>query len=145
MAREIARAEQAGIVTSRTVGATRLVRANTDSVIYGPLSDLLLLTFGPAPVLAEELSEVEGITAVCVFGSWAARYQGQPGPPPRDIDVLIVATPDRDEVYDAAERAERRLRKPVQAVIRSPRDWSRPEQDSFLLELRNRPLLRNEW
>ena len=44
--REVQRAEQAGLVTSRKVGNTRLVRANTASPYYAGLSEVLTRAFG---------------------------------------------------------------------------------------------------
>jgi hypothetical protein len=35
-----------------------------------------------------------------IFGSWAARYLQTPGPPPHDLDVLVVGRPARGSVYD---------------------------------------------
>lgn len=37
---------------------------------------------------------VDGVERVLVFGSWACRHLGEPGPTPRDIDVLVLGTPD---------------------------------------------------
>jgi len=45
--REIERAETAGLVTSRRIGNTRLVRANTDSPYYEGLADVLVKAVGP--------------------------------------------------------------------------------------------------
>jgi DNA-binding transcriptional ArsR family regulator len=53
--REVQRAEQAGIVTSRKIGNTRLVRANTASPYYLGLSDVLVKAFGIPALLAEAL------------------------------------------------------------------------------------------
>jgi DNA-binding transcriptional ArsR family regulator len=47
--REIQRAEQAGLVTSRKVGNTRLVRANTASPYYSGLAEILTRAFGVPP------------------------------------------------------------------------------------------------
>lgn len=44
--REVQRAEQAGLVTSRKVGNARLVRANTASPYYAGLADVLTRAFG---------------------------------------------------------------------------------------------------
>ena len=67
--REIVRAEQAGVMTSRRVGKTRLVKA-AGSPITGPLTGLLLRSFGPRQFLADELSDVPGIESAYLFGSW---------------------------------------------------------------------------
>ena len=79
--REITRAEQAGVVRSRRLGSTRLVKA-ADSPLTAPLTELLLRSFGPRQVLAEEIEGVAGIEKAYLFGSWAARYAGRGRPPP---------------------------------------------------------------
>ena len=104
--REIARAEQAGVVGSRRLGNVRLVKA-TDSPLTASLTELLLRSFGPRQVLAEELEGVEGIEEAYVFGSWAARYAGEAGRSLADLDLLVIGAPDRDELDDAAQRAGR--------------------------------------
>ena len=70
--REMARAEQAGVITSRRLGSTRLVTA-ADSPLTGPLAELLLRSFGPRQGVAEGFAGVAGIAMAFVFGSWAAR------------------------------------------------------------------------
>ena len=137
--REVDRAEQAGVVASRRLGTARLVKA-AQSPLTGPLTDLLLRSFGPRQVIAEELAEVEGIDAAYIFGSWAARYAGEQGRPPADIDVLVLGAPDRDELYDAAQRASGRLAREVSLTIRSP-DWWRSGEDGFRTQLAQRPIV----
>src|SRR6266581_2643425 len=53
--REVQRAEQVGLVTTRKIGNTRLVRANTASPYYAGLADVLTRAFGVPSVLAEAL------------------------------------------------------------------------------------------
>ncbi len=137
--REVVRAEQAGVMSSRRVGKTRLVTA-ARSPLTGPLTELLLRSFGPRQVLAEELADVPGVEKAYLFGSWAARYAGQEGRPPADIDVLIIGTPDRDALDDAAQRADTRLHRQVNVTIRSA-DWWRSGGDGFHTEITKRPLV----
>jgi DNA-binding transcriptional ArsR family regulator len=138
--REVRRAADAGIVETERVGPTRLVRANPDHPLFDALRQIVLATYGPPIVVAREFANIDGTDAVLLFGSWAARYLGQPGRAPNDIDVLVIGAPDRDEVDDAAERAEQAIGLPVQATVRSRAHWS-TEQDSFIREIRSRPLL----
>jgi predicted nucleotidyltransferase len=137
--REMARAENAGIVSSRRVGNMRLVTV-ADSPLTGPLTELLLRSFGPRQVVAEELAGVAGVEAAYLFGSWAARYAGEPGRAPADIDVLIVGHPDRDELDDAAQRAGMRLARAVNVTIRSAQWWQDGE-DGFHTEVTRSPLV----
>src|SRR6516165_10213091 len=87
--REVERAEQAGLVTSRKIGNTRLVRANTASPYYPGLADVLTRAFGVPAVLAAALRPIVGLAGAFIYGSWAARQAGRPGVRPvGDIDVL---------------------------------------------------------
>jgi predicted nucleotidyltransferase len=137
--REVARAERAGVITSRRVGNARLVTA-ARSPLTGPLTELLLRSFGPRQVLAEELAGVAGIEDAYIFGSWAARYAGQQGRPPADIDVLVIGAPDRDSLDEAAQRASGRLDREVNVTIRSAQ-WWRAGDDGFHAEINKRPLV----
>jgi DNA-binding transcriptional ArsR family regulator len=121
---EVQRLSEAGILTVRTVGRSRLARANTDSKLVGPLTELLTLTFGPHVVISEEFAELPGTDLVLIYGSWAARYHGQRGRPPADVDVLVVGSPDRTAMHSAAARAERRLDRPVNPVLCSRARWA---------------------
>ena len=58
--REIQRAEQAGLVTSRKIGNTRLVQANTNSPYYSGLTEVLTRAFGVPTVRAEALRNAKG-------------------------------------------------------------------------------------
>ena len=140
--REVQRAEQAGLVTTRKVGNTRLVRANTASPYYAGLADVLTRAFGVPAVLAEALRHVKGVDEAYIYGSWAARHAGQAGQRPvGDIDVLILGSPDRDHLYEALSTAESRLGRPVQATIREA-DWVNSGSGSFHESVTSRPMLK---
>lgn len=60
-----------------------------------------------------------------MFGSWAERYEGIPGPLPEDIDVLVIGGPEREAVYDAANRAREIIGLEVDVLIRSEQPGDR--------------------
>jgi len=78
---------------------------------------------------------VSGAEKVLIFGSWAARYAGVAGPPPQDIDVLVVGKVDRADVYDAADRSHVRLGIEVNPVVRSAKQWT-DEADALVAQIR---------
>lgn len=123
--REVVRLDEAGLIASRTLGRNRMVRANMSHPAASALTQLLEVTFGPKAVIAEEFA-ISGAEQVLIFGSWAARYAGQAGPPPHDIDVLVVGKVDRADLYDAADRAHTRLGIEVNPVVRTVKQWSDP-------------------
>jgi DNA-binding transcriptional ArsR family regulator len=135
---EVRRLSDAGILAVRQVGRSQLVRANSDSQLTAPLTELLTLTYGPHVVVADEFGSLDGVRLIAIFGSWAARYQGHRGRPPNDVDVLVVGTPDRVAMYGAAERSESRLQRPVNPAVCSPEQWANPTEP-FIKEITSRP------
>jgi hypothetical protein len=94
------------------------------------------------PVLTDLLAGAAGVSAAFIYGSWAARYQGEPGPVPQDIDVLVVGTADRDDLDEIARAAQDRLSRPVGIRRISPSVWLTPAPDDpFLNSVRQRPLV----
>jgi DNA-binding MarR family transcriptional regulator len=129
---EVERLIDAGLLIDRFVGRSRLIRANTKARAARALSELLLLSFGPERVVAEEFRELPRTAQVVIYGSWARRYHGQPGPEPADIDVMVIGQPVRDAVYAAADRATHRLGIPVNTTVRSPEAWAR-DSDALVI------------
>jgi predicted nucleotidyltransferase len=140
MAREVRRMEAAGVVRSRMVGRTKLVRANHEAPFYRALRDLVVTVLGPAEVLGEELAGLNGVSAAAIFGSWAARVVGEAGPSAVDIDLLVIGRPDRDELHDAVGRARTRLGRDINTVVLAASRWDAGD-DPFLTELRSRPMV----
>jgi predicted nucleotidyltransferase len=139
---EASRLVSAGFITDRRLGNIRLVRAVTDSVVARPLADLLAVTYGPLPVLTDLLSAAHGVREAFIYGSWAARYSGEMGPIPNDVDVLVIGTIDLDELDRITRTAEARLRRPVSARRVRPEVWdSSDSSDPFIASVRDRPLL----
>lgn len=135
--REVVRLDEAGLVASRALGRNRLVRANTAHPAADGLTRLLEVTFGPRAVVAEEFA-IAGVDRVVIFGSWAARYAGEAGPPPHDIDVLVVGKVDRADVYEAADRAQSRLGIEVNPAVRAQRQWEEPD-DALVAQIKASP------
>jgi predicted nucleotidyltransferase len=137
---EVRRLLAADLVMARAVGRTRLLRANNDNPYFRPLAQLALMSFGPPLVVGEEFGNLPGVSEVLIFGSWAARYEGESGPPPHDVDVILIGRPDRDAVYEATRRAEQRLGREVNVTVRSAEQW-RSADDGFTRQLRSSALL----
>lgn len=140
VSREVARLEEAGLLRSSRRGRLRLVEANDRLPYYHELRALLLKTIGPAAVLAHELAEVAGIDEAFIFGSWAARYHGEPGAAPHDIDLLVIGEPNLDALYAACRRAEAELRLDVNPLVRPKADWN-ARGSGFLADVRKGPLV----
>lgn len=122
--REVARLAEAGLLLVETVGREWQIRSNPDSPLTEPVRQILAVSFGPAPMLRERLAEIAGVERVVLFGSFAARSAGVPGPAPRDVDVLVLGDPDARAVYAVCRGIGEVVGRPVNATIMTPSEWS---------------------
>jgi DNA-binding transcriptional ArsR family regulator len=138
--REAQRLVAAGLIQDRRVGRTRLLRATTEHRVANALSELLLLTFGPQTVIGEAFAALAGVRRVYIYGSWAARHNGEPGAPPNDVDVLVVGAPARAALYAAADAAQERLGLPVNPTVRSAQQWQ-DASDALVQQIKASPVV----
>lgn len=139
--RELDRMQESGLLMGERIGKSRRVWANRESALFGPLSDLVALTYGPRPVLERVLAGLPAVEMAFIYGSWAARYLGEPGPEPQDVDVLVVGSPDPDELFDLADEARKILRRDVSIRSVGPEVWNAPDEDPFLAHVKSRPMV----
>jgi DNA-binding transcriptional ArsR family regulator len=137
---EVSRLVESGLLTDRRVGTSRLIRSVPDSLLTRPLIDLLAVTYGPLPVLTRSLTGLKRVDRAFIYGSWAARYNGEPGPVPADVDVLVIEDADPDELDERGRAAEAVLRRQVNIRRVRPTTWN-SQEDPFVTTVRARPLV----
>lgn len=138
--REATRLEAGGLLVSARIGRSRQVCANSASPIFPELQSLLRKVFGPATLLTRALRDVPGVDEAFVHGSWARRYAGVKGPPPEDIDLLVIGSPDLDALYRVVAAVEGELARPVDVTVLSPDEWETGDS-AFLRQVRRQHLL----
>jgi predicted nucleotidyltransferase len=140
LTREADRLEQAGLVRSERIGRQRLLRPNPGSPYYDALLRLLLTAFGPAALIGPALGGIDGVEKAFLFGSWAARYSGEEGDAPADVDVMVVGRPSRAEVARVARDLSERIGREVEATIVSADRWQEG-RDGFIRTVKAGTLL----
>lgn len=140
--REVARLAEHGLVVTRTLGRNTLAVANWELPWARELRSILIQTVGVLGRLCDVLGNVTGVDDAYVFGSWAARYTGDPGPPPRDVDVLVVGAARLRDVRRACTEVERDLRIEVNPVVVGREEWAGEDGNAFVEEVRGQPLVR---
>jgi len=136
--REVDRLVVAGLLAARSDGRKRLVSAREDTPVFAPLRALISKVYGVPAVVAEEFGQLNA--RVMIFGSYAARWFGEAGPTPRDVDVLVLGDVEPLDAWDAAARASSRLGMEVNVVVRDPDAW---EQDptGFAQQVKHGPTI----
>ncbi len=86
---------------------------------------------------AAQPSGTRGRCGAWIFGSWAARHQGTPGPSPRDVDVILVGDNlSRYAVAEATNRAADRVGVEVNPCLVTVGEWSDPIPNSFVADVK---------
>ena len=138
--RELARLEKAELVKLSTAGRTRIVEVNQQSPYFSELRSLMFKIAGPAISLKDALARVPGVKGAYIFGSWARRYAGEVGPPPRDIDVVVIGEADPDAVEAACQATHQPSETEINAVVVSRDDWL-AARSGFVRQLKKGPLV----
>jgi len=138
--READRLERAGLIRSERIGRQRYLYPDTSSPYFRDLYRLLVKAFGPGTLIGPELAGIDGIEEAYLYGSWAARYHGEVGLDPADIDVIVIGNPSRIAVAGADRRLTELVGREVNISIVAPPEWDAAES-GFLQEVRRRPLV----
>ena len=141
--REVERAELAALLESRRMGRQRLVKAGPSQIAI-QLANLLLWSYGPKYVIAEEFAGIKGIDRLFIFGSWAARYHGVDGYPPQDLDILVIGDANLSDVFRAAHAASNKLQLEVNPKLFSHTWWENKTGSGFRMEIERRPIVEIE-
>lgn len=137
--REVGRLVESDVLRDRQEGRNRLVRANEEHPLFGPMRALVAAAYGPVPVLRELFEDIDGAERVLIYGSWAARRAGESGAFPNDIDVLVVGSSPRRELTKIASEASARLDVPVNVTRLPVEDWRTDEPSPFVATVQSRP------
>ena len=93
-------------------------------------------------MLTDALRSLPGVERAFIYGSWAARYVGEIGPVPVDVDVLAIGTVDLDDLEETARQCEPVLRREVNIRRIRPDVWdAEGATEPFLTSVRSKPLV----
>lgn len=126
--RELSKLERSGLVSIERIGNQKHYRANPDAPIFEELRGLVAKTVGLAEPIRRCLEpHADAIKAAFVFGS-VARHADTAS---SDIDLMVIGDElNYSDLYTAAQRAETKLRRKVNPLFVSVKDWQRKASDS---------------
>lgn len=134
--RELHGLEEVGVLTSETVGRSRVYRLDEQSAIARDAAALFAKTHGVEALLRQAFQDIAGIERAWLFGSYAAGTEG----PESDLDVFIVGTPGQADLSAALMPVEDRLGRPVHTTTMSAEEFElRRVRPGFVAEVLSRP------
>lgn len=139
VARELARLEAAGILTSATVGRARRYQVDGTSPIADSVRALVVKTIGVEARIRAALEDVPGIEEAFIFGSYASGTDR----PDSDVDVLVLGAPDRRLLAEKLVEVEQDLGRDVgvSTYRREELQRLRIAGDPFISDVFGRPMV----
>lgn len=125
--RELSRLQHCGLLTVERIGNQKHYRANKAAPIFDDLRGLLEKTVNVTEPLKKSFEpHASGILAAFVFGSVAKGSDTADS----DVDILVIGDAlNYSDLYNAAQEAELKLKRPVHPLFMSLQDWQRHAAD----------------
>jgi len=136
-ARELLRLEEAGLLRRVREGNQVYFEARPDQPLFGSIREIVRQTAGAPWVVRRHLAGLAGVESAVIFGSYAhGRIK-----PDSDVDVLVIGSPDRDDLTERLERAQLEIGRPVNEVVmtREELDGRRARKDRFVESIDTNP------
>jgi predicted nucleotidyltransferase len=137
--RELVRMFDAGILERQMIGRQALYRASLASPLFEPLRQLIERSVGVEPLLRQALTDVPGVDAAVIFGSWA---RGQVDAE-SDVDVLVVGRFDYADVVARLHALQERTGREINMVALRPEELHEQRdgaKSGFLTEVLRGPM-----
>jgi predicted nucleotidyltransferase len=139
--RELESLVRAGILHQSIIDGRKLYEANRQSPIFEELHSLILKTVGLLEPLTKALQPLAKTMEVAfVYGSVAKGEDSAKS----DIDLMIIGREAAySDVYEVLQKAEKKLRRPVNPNIMTPGEWKQKlsERNSFVGKISQQPKL----
>jgi hypothetical protein len=141
--REVDRLVDAGYVNDKALGRTRLISSNVNHPLFTAIFQIVAHSYGPAALLPKALTGLFGLQQAFIYGAWAERLAQIEGPPPTELQVLLVGNMNRIDASRALVSVEQKIGLPLTLQFVNNVDF---EHDSteFVRQIKQQPLLELE-
>ncbi len=137
--RELSNLESFGLLAREWKGKQLYFSVQQDFILYNELQRIILKTEGVSGVLREKFKDLEGLSCVFIFGSFAAGKAGAGS----DIDLFVVGEIEEDALLSAIHTAEETLHREINYNLMSADEYRErlEKNDPFVVRVRREPRL----
>jgi len=119
--RELANLESFGLLIGRRRGNQHYFTVNRDFFLYTDLQQLVLKTEGVARVIRENLSSLQNIECMFIYGSFARGTAGGRS----DIDLFIVGDVNEEVLIPLVNTSERAINREINYTLMLASEFAR--------------------
>lgn len=122
--RELANLESFGLLIGRRRGNQHYFTVNRDFFLYTDLQQLVLKTEGVARVIRENLSSLQNIECMFIYGSFARGTAGGRS----DIDLFIVGDVNEEVLIPLVHTGERAINREINYTLMRGSEFARRKE-----------------
>ena len=137
LSKELCKIEKEGVFIAEIKGNQKHFYLNKRYSLYNELKSILFKTVGVEGRLKDIIEKVKGVQLSFIYGSYAANKENASS----DVDLLIVGSPDEDELLERIESAEQSLGREITYNIYPAKAFKekRKRKDNFITNILKRP------
>jgi len=135
--RELLKLEKTGLFKTKRMGNLVYYSLNKNYPLYNELKNIIFKTIGVEGALREIINVMPGVEIALVYGSFATGKETEMS----DIDLLIIGSPNEDELMTDIDKLEEKLRREINYTIYSRKEYKnrKRKRDTFIQNILTRP------
>jgi len=135
--RELLKLEKTGLFKTKRMGNLVYYSLNKNYPLYNELKNIIFKTIGVEGALREIINAMPGVEIALVYGSFATGKETEMS----DIDLLIIGSPNEDELMTDIDKLEEKLRREINYTIYSRKEYKnrKRKRDTFIQNILTRP------
>lgn len=122
-----------GVLESEYSANLRYFKANKSYPLFKEIKNIVFKTVGIKGSIEEVLKEIHNIKYAFIYGSFAKAKENHLS----DVDLVIVGSPDEDELVKKIDRLEEKLQREINYKLYSFSDFKKDikEKEPFISEI----------
>lgn len=125
---ELNRLEDAGMLSSETVGNKKMFRANDQHPLFKEIHNILLKQIGIDKIVEQVIERLGNVERVYLIGDFSKGIDSN------IIDLLIIGTIDRNYLLNLVEKAEQMVNRKIRYLLYEAEEFSEAMLDRFTPE-----------
>lgn len=131
--KELMRLEEEGVFLSEKKGNLLFYRLNQTYPLFEEMKNIVRKTIGIEGLLRDAISDIEGIAAAFIYGSFAKGKEKAAS----DVDLCVIGSIDEDKLISKISAIERSIKREINYALFTEGELRKRKKgkDGFILDL----------
>jgi predicted nucleotidyltransferase len=127
--RELISLKKIGLFDEYLKGNNKYYKLNKNFPLYSELKNIIFKTTGIKGVLEQTLKKQKNIKLSFIYGSYAKGIENEKS----DIDLMIIGSPDYNQILKSLKNIEKKLNREIDFVIYEEKEFAKKIKDNYFV------------